>query len=142
MTDTAPRWVMPVPADVPRHDPLSPTAIYVADPVVLADPLSECKHLLTLATCSLCMDELTGRPTPADKRAAWTGRKKRDRKVPTDGIVRPADPSEWTYDEWMADEHKAHRAAIMKDLRANERDRYPGRTCGEKDRSIKPINRR
>lgn len=114
--------------------------------------LEECIHLLPLVSCVTCKDRATGRPTGTPLQVWRANGKKRVKRVPTDGVVRPLragdpgyDPSDksqtWTYDEWMAPEQRAFRKSILKDLRAAERDRYDGRTCGPKDLSIKPINR-
>ena len=114
--------------------------------------LEECIHLRPLVACTICKDAATGRPTGTPLQKWRANGRKVVRKVPTDGVIRPlreGDPGydpddksqQWTYDEWMAPEARAARRVTLSRLRSEERDRYDGRTCGPKDRSIKPINR-
>lgn len=58
-------------------------------------------------------------------------------KVNADAIVRPVDPSEWTKDEWRTASRQIRTRLVHHD-----RDQYPGRTVGPKDRRIKPLNTR
>lgn len=104
--------------------------------------VEDCIHLLPLVSCRLCKDAATGRPTGTDfqrymaPRRAQRAREAMVVKVSDTATVRPMDPTEWTKAEW-----KQASADIRKRLRSYDRDRYPGRTLGPKDLSIKPINR-
>lgn len=117
-----------------------------------ANLTEDCIHLLPLVSCTLCMDSITARPTGTDLQRFNAGRTRKEKRVPTNGVIRPLregdrgydpnDPTQqWTYDEWTAPQHKAARKATLARLRSYDRDRYEGRTCGPKDLSIKPINR-